>query len=70
MKTLLDKAKDLRPKNKVKQDVTEEEYQLAIAWVKGEISLRQIKEVMGYDNVNSSYVFLSHCFKYSISKTQ
>ena len=69
MKTLLEKAKEVKG---VKKEcaVTDEEYELGIAWAKGELSLRQVQKALGYENVNSSYVFLSRCFKRSISKTE
>ena len=68
MKTLLEKAKEAKGIKK-ESPITDEEYELGFAWAKGELSLRQIQIAVGYENVNSSYVFLSRCFKYSISKT-
>jgi hypothetical protein len=68
MKTLLEKAKEIESK-RMPSVITEEKYDLAIAWAKGEISLRQIQKVLGYKNVNASYVFLANCFKHSILKT-
>ena len=68
MKTLLDKAREAKGIKK-EVPVINEEYELGIAWAKGELSLRQIQKALRYENVNSSYVFLSRCFKRSISKT-
>lgn len=66
MTTLLEKAKGIKTNLDRNEVVTKEEYELATAWANGEISLRQIKNVMGFNNVNSAYIFLSKCFKHSI----
>ena len=60
-KTLLEKAMAI--KGNVRRDkLTDEEYELGIAWVKKEISFAQITKVMGYNNVNSVYTLISKCF--------
>ena len=68
MKTLLEKAKEIKTSQTKETNISEEEYQLGVAWAKGEISFRQIQKVLNYKNVNSVYGFLSHCFKHSILK--
>ncbi len=67
MKTLLEKAKEITGKKKATV-ITEEEYELGIAWAKGEVSFRQIQKALEYKNVNSVYAFLTNCFKHSILK--
>ena len=69
MKTLIEKAKEIGEKRDVNQNITPEQYELGVAWAKGEVSLRQMQKVLGYNNVNSAYGFLSKCFKYSILKS-
>jgi hypothetical protein len=69
MKTLLEKAKQLQTISNTKNDITEEQLELACGWAKDEISLRQIQKVMEYKNVTTVYTFLANCFKYSILKT-
>ena len=56
MKTLLEKAKEIGVK-KCDTPITEEQYELGVAWAKEEISLRQIQKVLGYKNANSAYIF-------------
>jgi len=68
MKTLLEKAKEIEGKKYKDTSITEEQYELSVAWAHEEISLRQIQKVLGYNNANSVYIFLSRCFKYSILK--
>ena len=68
-KTLLEKAKSL-PKKQVKRiGINDQEYELGIAFIKGEITLRDIHEVMGFRNVNSVYTLLIHSFKRYYSET-
>ena len=69
MKTLLEKAKEIGAKKIKRAPISEEEYELGIAWAKEELSLRQIQKVLGYKNVNTVYVFLTTCLKHSILKT-
>ncbi len=66
MKTLVEKAKEVRTRKR--GAVTEEQYELALAWVKGDVGFREIKEVLGYKSPTAVYIFLADCFRYSINK--
>lgn len=68
MKTLLEQAKNIQTKDNKIIEITGEQFELAVAWANNEVSLRQIQEVLGLNNVNSSYVFIARCFKYKIVK--
>ena len=51
IKTLLQKAKDVPTKRWGAKAITDEHIELALAWLKGEIQLRQITETVGRGNV-------------------
>jgi len=54
MKTLLEQAKELRRPTASKK-YTEDHYDLAIAWLKGQIGQAQASKVLG---TNNSYVYV------------
>lgn len=60
-KSLLDKAKSLA-RIKTSSHYTEEDIELALAWVNDEIGIKQISAVKGINNV-SVYVFLARALK-------
>lgn len=61
--TLLEKAKSLKPKRKNKNTFGDEEYELGISLIKGEISYRDVQTVMEFKNINSVYGLLIYSFK-------
>lgn len=61
--TLLEKAKSLSPRRKNKNNFGDEEYELGISCIKGEISYRAVQTVMEFKNVNSVYGLLIYSFK-------
>ena len=63
-KTLLEIAKNLKIRNTNKKIFNDEEIELAIAWAKGEINLKQITEVLPFlKSQTQAYVFISNCFR-------
>lgn len=60
--TLLQKAKQIKVNKKGDRKLGDEEYELGLAWVKGEVTMRQIQTVMGYKNTNSSYTLIAQTF--------
>ena len=57
--TLTEKAKALRRRSAVKEPYAEEEIDLCLAWVRGEVSGTQIGRVMGYKTTGGPvYAFL------------
>jgi len=69
MKTLLQQVRELGP-NKNISVITDDQYELGLAWARGEVSIREITTVLKYKNVNSTYGFLSKCFKKLIQSNQ
>lgn len=61
-KTLLQKAMQIKT-DRVDEKLTDEMYELGLAWAKGHIGFRQMISVMGYKNNNSVYVLLANSFK-------
>ena len=58
--TLTEKAKALRRRGAVTERYAEEEIDLCLAWVRGEVSGTQIGRVMGYKTTGSPvYAFLA-----------
>ena len=64
--TLLQKAKSIEGNRK---EVNDEEYELCLAWAKGELSFRQIQTVMGFPGINTVYVLLVIAFKRYYNET-
>lgn len=52
MKTLLEKAKSVKSFKSNQTPVTDEEIELAVAWLKGEITLKQVSVALG-ENVDA-----------------
>ena len=62
--TLLEIAKNLSVRNTSKKVYNDEEIELAIAWAKAEINLKQITQVLPYlKSQTQAYVFISNCFR-------
>ena len=59
--TLLEKAKKIKA-YKVRTKINDEEYELGLAWAKGEVSISQIQKSIGYKCNSSAYALLSQCF--------
>jgi len=63
MKTLLEKAKESPAFRKDKINLTPEMCELAVAWMKGDIVLKQANIALGkYQSGNTLYMF-SMCFR-------
>lgn len=45
--TLLQKARQVKSRLVYRTNITDEEVELAVAWAKGEISFKQVREVLG-----------------------
>ncbi len=59
--TLLDKAKKI--KSRKPNNITDEEYELGVAWASGDITIKQISVAMEDMNISSVYVMLTKCFE-------
>lgn len=62
-KTLLEKAMDLKTFHTKISNITEEDIELALAWVNGKVSFSQIQKVKNFPSATSSYIFLSSTLK-------
>lgn len=59
-KSLLEKAKATELHNSGnRRGFTEEELELALAWLNGELRLRQVASVLSKSNSNNVYMFLA-----------
>lgn len=65
--SLLEKAKLIKAN---KNTYTEQEIELALAWVDGSLSLTQIVEVLQLKSVTTGYLFMAKCLKYYIKNNQ
>lgn len=68
MKTLLEKAKETGHRKQAGGDITEEIIELALAWAKGEIGLKQASEALGYTNTGNVYVIFARALKKHLNK--
>lgn len=66
--SLLDKAKKVK-KGHLNSDVTEEKIQLALAWVKGDVSTAQIKKAIETRSSSNVYTLLAHALKEHIKQS-
>jgi hypothetical protein len=64
--TLLEIAKKTKARGKPYKEYKQEEIELALAWVKGEVNMQQIQKALGLKNAANSYSFLVHALKYYI----
>lgn len=58
MSTLLEKAKRRKPLKQ--KEVTNDEIELALAWVRGEIGVMQAKHALGAATNNAAYISFAH----------
>jgi hypothetical protein len=65
--SLLEKAKLVKSS---KKNYTEQEIELALAWVDGSISLTQIVKVFQLKSVTAGYIFIANCLKYYIKNSK
>lgn len=69
-KTLLQKAKEVAVFHKQFKKTTDEDIELALAWVKDEIKTSQITKVFSYKNQNQTKTFLADTLKFYLIKKQ
>lgn len=62
-KTLLEVAKSRKRKKKAYSSYTEEEYELALAHIRGDVTFLDVKAAMKYRNLNSVYTLMYNSFK-------
>lgn len=55
MKTLLEKAKEVKLRYRTRTDYSKEEIELAIAWMKDEIRVGQVGKVLGKGSTAIGY---------------
>lgn len=63
MTTLLEKAKQVKTYTKKGKDCSNEEVELAIAWIKDEVTYKQIFTVLGLRSGAEVYVILAQCLR-------
>jgi hypothetical protein len=61
--TLLQKAKLFESSRTQKKFINDEDLELAIAWAKGEVSIKQVKLVLSLSSHTRVHTFLADCFK-------
>ena len=61
--SLLSKAKAVEITHGNKSSYTDEEIELAMAWVRGEISLGQLHTVKKFKSSNQAYVFVARALR-------
>lgn len=62
--SLLEQAKKVTKKqNKSLDSITKEQEELALAWVKDDVTLSQVMSVLGYKTPSGVYVFLALALK-------
>jgi hypothetical protein len=59
MDSLLDRAKKVRVNSKTRDGVTDEDIELALAWARGEIALKQVAVALGGVAATSAYARLA-----------
>lgn len=71
MGTLLEKVKSQKKSNRKNSNVTDEHIEVALSWVKGEISMAQIVKGMDMGKAGgvNVYVFLANALKVYIQKS-
>ena len=57
MKTLLQKAKGIKVRQKPRPEITDEHIELAIAWLKSEIGLTQMQKALGFSVISGSSLY-------------
>jgi len=57
MKTLLQKAKSCKVRERIKPNITDEHIELAVAWVNGELQGKQIKMALNLKSGGGSYLY-------------
>lgn len=63
-KTLLEKAREISVRSCVSKKMEDEHIELALAWIKGNIKLRQINIVLGRNpKTGSSLYFIAMCLR-------
>ena len=68
--TLLEIAQKVKIRT-MKKVFDDEEIELCTAWAKGEISLKQVTEVVPFIRSEThAYVFISNCFKYLVQSNK
>jgi hypothetical protein len=65
--TLLEKAKSI-PVSRTQQSISDDEIDLAIAWVKGEITFSQIAKALDYAGGNQPYAFVANSIRHAYAK--
>lgn len=61
--TLLEQAKLIKGRKSTKTIIGEQEMEIALAWVKEEITIVQLVKALDLSNQTQAYAFLSKCFR-------
>jgi hypothetical protein len=68
MTTLLEKARFIRTPRRTRMELTEEDLELALAWVTGETTLMQATRAWGYNSTNATYGRLVVCLREAVKQ--
>lgn len=70
-KTLLEKAKEIRVNTyKGYKEYSNEEVELAVAWVNNDITSSQLAKALGDRTSGNLYVFVSGALKFAVNKNK
>lgn len=70
MSTLLEKAREIPVMKWDKHKCSDEEMELAFAWIRGEVTVKQAKKALGMTSSASLYVWLSRTLRSAYQRTR
>jgi hypothetical protein len=67
MGSMLDKAKEIPVANNIRREVTDDEIELAVAWLKGDISSGQAAKAYGKTDVSNTTTRLASVLRHAVA---